>query len=247
MLQPLDVKEVTFPLQGALADLQAAPLVIQQSLAQQGVTTGVGRLQSAFTGGTELQPKSFTVSGGKPPKNTVLPAAYSAQLGTPIIDVVRIKRQTITDVNGRDVIIPLFTIEDALISVELEKNLVRTLPVRGQKTVKQWTATGDYAIDISFTITGDGDIPVDLLNAVTLISKCNATLEVECRFLQTQNIHTICIDRPTIKQTESSPFHMQCSWQCYSDDGVDVLGVFGVSIGQNTDGLVSADIANNTA
>jgi hypothetical protein len=206
--------------------LQAAPLVIQQSLAQQGVTTGVGRLQSAFTGGTELQAQSFKVVNGTAPKNRNTPVAYSAQLGTPIVDVVRIKRQTITDDTGREVIIPEFTIEDALVSVELEKNLVRTLPVRGQKTVKQWTATGDYAIDIAFTVTGEGDIPVDLLNAIRLISQCNATLDVECRFLLTQQIFKICIDRPTIKQTESSPFHLQCSWQCYSDDGVDVLGVF---------------------
>ena len=226
MLQPLEPKEVTFPLQGALADLQAAPLVIQQSLAQQGVTTGVAFLQFANTGGKELQAQSFKAEAGTVRKNGVLPVAYSAQLGTPIIDVLFIKKQTITDVNGRNLDIPAFTIEDALISVELEKNLVRTLPVRGQKTVKQWTATGDYAIDISFTLTGDRDIPYDLLNTVTLISQCNATLKVECRFLQTQNIYTICIERPTIKQTESSPFHFQCSWQCYSDDGVDVLGVF---------------------
>lgn len=181
---------------------------------------------------------SFLISAGKPtetqPTAQTIPSTLFevrdetftlTRLGTRVSDNVLIQGGTYRDLNGQIQQLDNIYIPDALINVSIAKNIVMSQPVRSQRTVKQWTSTSDYAINIEFTCWDFNQAPLDRINSIRRTAEAPVVLPIISRYLQSHDIHYIVINNFSDAQVKDKPFEYTCNIQGYSDANDDILGI----------------------
>lgn len=120
------------------------------------------------------------------------PAATS-QLGTPIIDVVKILSGTIPATNEA---YNEFVLKYCQVSLQKSKDIVETKVQGAKGTVKEYISEGDWNITIQgFLLTDINvvDFPETETRELSQLLALPATLEVESRVLNTHEIHNLVI------------------------------------------------------
>lgn len=141
----------------------------------------------------------------------------SSVLGTPIIESLRVKNPDTDE---------WLEFEDApaIVSVNLEKNIVRNQISGKTGTVKEYTNTGDYVITIRGLIVKPKSMDRDFerIDKLHQLERINDALEVESRLLNTLGINNIVIQSIEHPGSEDYTNVYPFIWNCLSDFDYDL-------------------------
>ena len=152
-----------------------------------------------------------------------------SKLGTPIYSEVVIKKTQNTIVregsfSGQDYV----RFDTCIVTVNQQRNIVKTAISGRNGTVKEYISDGDYSISIKGSILGDAPdkMPIDILtNSRSLFTEPNE-LWIECEFIRMFGISYVVIENYTIDQVEGSRSRVDFNIQLISDEPTEVkLGI----------------------
>lgn len=149
---------------------------------------------------------------------------YNSELGTPVITDISFPAFSWTDpVTGFVTDVPEFRSPSCLITVNLQKVIVKT-PIQGLGgTVKEYIYTGDSNITIEGVITNQSGIhPFDAVNALKKLIDAPIAISVVSRYLQNLDIETLVIESAEIGQEEGGYSYQKFKLYCVTDIPVEL-------------------------
>lgn len=185
-----------------------------------------------------LKPKFYNIDFDKAANaNTIETDSYIAKgtlSGVPVFDAVIFKKpigtneQTQTFVGGssdapidpiNDLILPI-----ALITINQERNIVRTNVQGRNGSVKEYVSDGDYQISIKGVIVGENPNkpPVEDLKKLDSYCKSPFSLDVISNVLDYFKIYTVVISGYNYEQREGMRNVFDFNLNCYSDTPFEI-------------------------
>lgn len=185
-----------------------------------------------------VKPAFFAINYTKAADASVIePDSYLAKgtlSGVPVFDAVIFKKpigssqQTQTFTGGsstapidaiNDLILPI-----ALITINQEKNIVRTNVQGRNGSVKEYVSDGDYQISIKGVIVGEDSNkpPIDDLKKLDTFCKSPFSLDVVSNVLDYFKIYTVVISGYSYEQREGMRNVFDFNLNCYSDTPFEI-------------------------
>lgn len=185
-----------------------------------------------------VKPAFFAINYTKAADASVIePDSYLAKgtlSGVPVFDAVIFKKpigsgqQTQTFTGGSSTA-PIDTINDlilpiALITINQEKNIVRTNVQGRNGSVKEYVSDGDYQISIKGVIVGEDSNkpPIDDLKKLDTFCKSPFSLDVVSNVLDYFKIYTVVISGYSYEQREGMRNVFDFNLNCYSDTPFEI-------------------------
>jgi Domain of unknown function (DUF6046) len=156
------------------------------------------------------------------------PELYKSPLGTPVhTDLTlgsKIYPNSYIDKNtGKTISFQAVTLITVLISVSLDKKIIRTEIPDRDGTQKEYVGTDDFQVSINGTLNGpNGKYPVDDVRALKAILDCPTPIEVTNLFLNTLDIHTIIIKDYNFDQEAGGYSSQKFSITAISDTPIEL-------------------------
>ncbi len=141
------------------------------------------------------------------------PVLYKSALGTPVFCNFEIQGGQWTDQN--DVIHqwPDLVFDTVLITVNQQKNIVKTVIQGRNGSVKEYISDGDYMVNIKMILTeSNGIMPLQQMSDLKKALDAPMALSVVSRFLQNLDIDNLVVDSYSMPQDPGS----------YSQQGVEI-------------------------
>ena len=154
--------------------------------------------------------------------------------GVPVFDAVILKKPIGTGNNtqtftGGSSTAPIDTINDlilpiALLTINQEKNIVRTNVQGRNGSVKEYVSDGDYQISIKGVIVGEDSNkpPIEDLKKLDTFCKSPFSLDVVSNVLDYFKIYTVVISGYDYEQREGMRNVFDFSINCYSDEPFEI-------------------------
>lgn len=163
---------------------------------------------------------AYGLNGQVPPE----PVGISA-LGTPVFDNVIFPAGSYTDLNGNLVDYEEIRIDTVLVTIDQDKNIIRT-PVLGRNgTVKRFVSDGDFAIAISGKIVNNDQFlqaPNEDLGNFIKILEAPESIPIVSGHLQRFDIFDIVIKGYNLPQG-SKQNEQEFQIRAYSDEPFDFI------------------------
>lgn len=161
-------------------------------------------------------------------------ARYS-YLGTPVFSNLEIPAGLYIDDQGNTINFDGMRFDTALISVTIEKNIVRTAINGLNGTVKQFVSLGDYAIDVQAIIVGQTDannsgfevtatdrVPETEIRKLNKILQVPQEIEVVSEFIDFFDVSTVVTTGGNITQREGYRDSVFASFGLLSDTPIEL-------------------------
>ena len=148
-------------------------------------------------------------------------------LGTPVYDTFTFNGGfSYVDEKGIIVkVVSAFMFDSCLITVNQNKNIVKTQIAGGNGTVKEYIGMGDYEIKIQGMIVGRyANLPPDITDKIRIIEilKAPISLPVSCSFLDMFNVNSVVVDDYEFSQIEGTRNAIGVSISCSSDEPFEI-------------------------
>lgn len=160
--------------------------------------------------------------------NNIGSGTYSADkagvFGLPVFDVVKLQGLTYTDFEDKEITLPDFTLDIALIEVSQTRNIIRT-PITGANgTRKEYISDGDYEIKIVGNLINKlANIPpADLIKSLNAFCKAQVEIAVESGILSYLDISSIVIAESRFKQVQGFRNVIDYELMCYSETPFEI-------------------------
>jgi hypothetical protein len=148
------------------------------------------------------------------------PFGYSSQLNTPVYSALEVKAGSYRDENGNLINFPGLVMQGVLLTVSMQKNVVKT-PVNGRRgTFKEYVSDGDYYVTVQGIFTSDYTYvyPASEVNTLQQILKAPVAVDIVSRYLNSFGIYKLVIENYELPQRPGHHNTQVFTLQCVSDD-----------------------------
>lgn len=148
---------------------------------------------------------------------------YRSSIGTPVLVDLTFLASSYTDENGNNYTFNDFTLETVLITINQQKNIVKT-QIQGRKgTVKEYIGLGDWVITINAIIPGtNGAFPKFEMEQLKIIAGCPKAIAITSWYLQMFDINSIVVENFDTAQEGGMYSTPAFTMGCVSDEDVNL-------------------------
>ena len=151
-------------------------------------------------------------------------ADKSGIFGMPVFDTIKLQGLTYTDFEDKEITLPDFTLDIAIIEATQTRNIIRT-PITGANgTRKEYISDGDWDIKIVGNLVNKlANIPpADLVKSLNAFCKSQIEIGVESGLLSYLDISSIVIAEARFKQVQGFRNVIDYELMCYSETPFEI-------------------------
>lgn len=150
---------------------------------------------------------------------------FTSELGAFVHDQLTLGPASYTTREGTVVTVPAVTMDDAIISISMQRKVIEALPVAGQHSVFQWFANGSFAISIEHNLWAQKNFPQAKVANFKQLILAATDLPVQSRFLNALGITRMVITDPSLSQQAGTPSLLPATINGYSSAPTQVVDV----------------------
>jgi hypothetical protein len=148
------------------------------------------------------------------------------KFGLPVFDEIFFEAINYTSNDGKEIKVPNFSMGTALCSVNMTRNIVKTVVAGRNGTVKEYMSDGDYGINIKGVLASlyQNAPPKDSINQLLGFCNCPQEFRVASNFLNYFGIYSIVIESYNFDQSEGQRNVVPFELNCLSDTPPEIKG-----------------------